>query len=723
MLPLPRFQWIEKLIRRLQVSAVVLLLLGLLLGGGAAILDRLFPPDLARYQDLARVVVDRQGMPLRYYLSKDESFRLPVLSSNVDSGYLAMLVAYEDKRFYEHPGVDLLALLRASGQMLGSGRVVSGASTLTMQAARLLEPRPRTLANKLIEMARALQLERHYNKEEILSIYLTLAPFGGNVEGVEAGAQVLLGRPPRNLTPTEAALLVALPQSPTRLRPDRHPLAARAARDKVLTRVAESLTLEAGHLTRLLAEGLPRGRSDQPFIAPLLAERMQRSQPDKNRIETTLDGALQQGLEQLVRRGASDLGPAVSISVLVVENATREVRAYIGSADFRSEENQGQVDMISAVRSPGSTLKPLIYGLAFERGLAHPASRVNDAPRPFGAYVPKNFQDRYYGEVDLTDALRKSLNVPAVLLLERLGPVNFVERLRRDKIGMHFPDDSQPALPVALGGVGMQLEDLVRLYAAMADDGMVRPLVYGPEDLQNFMEQQPDGPLLKSEARAQIHQILLGVDRPVFAASGKAKSVAYKTGTSYGFRDAWALGFNETFTVGVWIGRPDGTPNPDHYGYKTAAPLMFEVFDALPENREGRTKTKLVTVSLENPNLPPGLQYIDRPLADRGERSRPGPRILFPLPGAEIPLDMVELAGRGIPLEAEGGSRPYRWIINGRPFQTEAVQGFSTTPRLIPDGPGFTEITLVDASGRKNTTYVRFVREAASVLRRSAPAL
>ncbi|MCZ4279964.1 penicillin-binding protein 1C [Kiloniella laminariae] len=720
MLLYSRFQWMEKLIRQVQVSAVGLMVLALLLGGGAAILDRIFPPNLARYHDLARVVVDRHGMPLRYYLSRDESFRLPVLSTGVDSGYLEMLVAYEDKRFYEHPGVDVLALLRASGQILGSGRVVSGASTLTMQAARLLEPRPRTLANKLVEMARALQLERHYSKEEILSLYLTLAPFGGNVEGVEAGAQVLLGRPPRNLTPTEAALLVALPQSPTRLRPDRHPLAARAARDKVLTRVAEPLEIEAGHLTRLLAEDLPRGRSEQPFIAPLLAERMQRGHPDKKLIKTTLDGALQQGLEQLVRRSASDLGPAVSISVLVVENASREVRAYIGSADFRAEESQGQVDMVSAVRSPGSTLKPLIYGLAFERGLAHPASRVNDAPRPFGAYMPKNFQDRYYGEVDLTEALRKSLNVPAVLLLERLGPVNFVERLRRNKISMDFPDDSQPALPVALGGVGMQLEDLVRLYAAMADDGVVRPLVFGPEDLQGNKETQEDSPLLKPGVRAQIRQILLGVDRPVFAASGKAKNVAYKTGTSYGFRDAWALGFNDTYSVGVWIGRPDGTPNPGHYGYKTAAPLMFEVFDALPENPGGKPRAKLVTVSLEDPDLPPGLQYIDRPLAERGERSRPGPRILFPLSGAEIPLDLVE---RGIPLQAEGGSRPYRWIINGRPYQTEQVQGFSTAPRLMPDGLGFTEITLVDALGRKSTSQVRFVKEAASVLKRSAPTL
>ncbi|MDJ0946988.1 MAG: penicillin-binding protein 1C [Kiloniellales bacterium] len=691
--------------RWLFLAAALALLLPAAGLGGLWALDRTHPPDLARYRLAAQVVADREGRPLRIFLSPDQALRLPAAIGDVDPRYLRMLVAYEDKRFHDHPGVDPLALLRAVWQLVRHGRVISGASTLTMQAARLLAPRPRTFSAKLIEMARALQLEWRYDKAEILGLYLTLAPFGGNVEGVRAAGLAYLGRAPLHLTLAEAALLVALPQAPSRLRPDRFPEAARQARNRVLDRTAAALALTPAELAAAKAAPLSAARRPLPFAAPHLAERLRRVQPGAAVIGTTIDGGLQRRLEALVKRRARGLGPAASAAVLVVDGRDRAVLAYLGSADFHDAARAGQVDMVSALRSPGSTLKPFIYGLAFERGLAHPRTLVEDAPRVFGGYAPRNFGKTHHGLVSLSRALQLSLNVPAVAVLDSLGPVAFAEALRRCGVTLRFPGGDRPGLPLALGGVGTRLEDLARLYAALGTDGRVRPL-------RLTRNAKPDGrvaPLLGPGAREEVAAILAEAPRPpgFRRTPGDRREIAFKTGTSYGFRDAWALGFDARYTVAVWLGRPDGTPSPGRFGLNTAAPLLFEVFGQLPQPdpsaRPGRAGAARETATGD---LPPGLRRLrPRGALQADARAPSAPRIVFPLDDS-----LLVLPPEGaVQLQAAGGARPYAWLIDGRPLGPMSRR---STAGWRPGGPGFAEITLIDSHGRRDQTLVR-VRAAA----------
>lgn len=670
-------------------------------------IDRLFPPDLTRYQTLSKEVLDSEGRHLRLYLAGDGVYRMPVDVGDVDPRYIDMLIAFEDKRFYRHHGVDTLALARATRQALSNGRFVSGASTLTMQTARLLEPRKRTLGAKLIEMWRALQLERRYSKQEILSIYLTLAPFGGNLEGVRAASLHYLGQLPQELTLGEAAMLVALPQSPSWLRPDRHPERARAARDKVLARVEEVMQLPQTEWQLALSEPIAFEPQAFPFLAPHLGDRLINSDRTVQTFHTEIDRGLQLHLERLARDAAKALGPRQSIAILVVENKTRKVRAYVGASDFTDFARAGQVDMITAIRSPGSTLKSAIYGLAFERGLAHPATLVNDVPTQFGDYTPSNFMDRHYGEVSLASALRMSLNVPAVALLDELGPVSTVERLRRAGVTLKFGGSTEtPGLAFALGGVGTRLEDLVSLYAAFADDGRVLPL----ELITPHRDKSDEEPLLGDAARWYLRRILEGVPPPGSLLPDRyrkaTRGAAFKTGTSYGFRDAWALGYSSQMTIGVWVGRPDGTPSPGQFGANTAAPLLFQVIDHLPPAPPVQRVRPADALPLVPGNLPPGLRYLGRqhiPVA-MGLQAAP-PRILFPLNDTVLQMPP---SGRGIVLEVEGGQRPYTWVVNGRPVGTAQWQRHT---EWQPDGPGFSDIVLIDGSGQRASAKVRLILE------------
>jgi penicillin-binding protein 1C len=690
----------------------LVVLLAVLLAG-LSLLDRLYPPDLSRLESVSRVVVDRDSRRLRAYLSADGYRRAASTPSEVDPLYLEMLIAFEDKRFRSHCGVDPLALLRAAWQAARSGYVVSGASTLTMQAARLLEPRPRSFANKLIEMARAIQLERRYTKEEILAIYLTLAPFGGNLEGVTAAAWRYFGRAPSRLTADQAALLVALPQSPERLRPDRHPEASRGARDKVLERVADAGLLALGDLARAKVEPVRIASTTLP-AAPHLADRLLAAQPAASVVRSSLDGTLQRRWEAVARDWARGLGPRVSVAVLAVENETRRAVAYIGSADFGDAARAGQVDVVRARRSPGSVLKPVIYGLAFERGIAHPATQVDDVPTRFGDYAPANFMRRHYGRVSLSEALRLSLNVPAVALLERLGPVSVVERLRRAGVSLDFGDEAAvPGLAFALGGVGITLEDIVGLYAALADDGRVRKVRYlaDPEGEGTRALTEPEKttarPLFGAVARWYVGEILRGARPPESLLPDlhrrQARPLAFKTGTSYGFRDAWAIGYDGGHTIGVWVGRSDGTPNPGHFGANTAAPLLFRLFDDLSPTERRRPARPAHALALDAP-LSPGLRYLGEGLGPAAlATGAPPPRILYPLDDTSLTLPP---RGRAVMLEAEGGRRPLTWIVNGEPLEQSGARR-----RLgwTPDGIGFNEIVLVDALGRRAAARVRLV--------------
>lgn len=538
--------------------------------------DRLWPLPLPR-DDLARVVLAEDGTPLWRFADANGVWRYPVSNEQVSPYYLEALLTYEDRWFYSHPGVNPLALLRATWQNLSGARVVSGGSTLSMQVARLLDPHSRTLSGKLRQLWRTLQLEWHLSKDQILSLYLNRAPFGGTLQGVAAASWAYLGKSPQNLTRAEAALLAVLPQAPSRLRPDRHPQRAQQARDKVLRRLAEFQVWPQASVNEALEEPLWLAPRQEPSLAPLLARRLNRANSPPL-IRTTLDAALQRRMEDLLMGWRARLPERTSAAILVVEAENMAVRAYVGSVDINDAKRFGHVDMVTALRSPGSTLKPFLYGMAMDAGLIHSESLMQDVPRRYGDYRPGNFSSGFGGPVAASSALSMSLNLPAVQLLEVYGPKRFAAELRNGGVPLTLPPLAEPSLALILGGAGSRLEDLVTGYGAFARGGRSADVRLQPQDRLRERRMMSPG------AAWIIRRILSGQSRPDIdprAELVQRPRLAWKTGTSYGFRDAWAIGVGPRFLVGVWIGRPDGTPVPGQFGLASAAPLMLQVHDVL----------------------------------------------------------------------------------------------------------------------------------------------
>ncbi|MEZ0195737.1 peptidoglycan glycosyltransferase PbpC [Pseudomonas qingdaonensis] len=544
--------------------------------------DRLWPLPMPA-DDLARVVLAEDGTPLWRFADAEGVWRYPVTLDQVSPYYLEALLTYEDRWFYRHPGVNPLALGRAAWQNLTGGRVLSGGSTLSMQVARLLDPHSRTLPGKLRQVWRTAQLEWHLSKRQILELYLNRAPFGGTLQGVAAASWAYLGKSPLQLTPAEAALLAVLPQAPSRLRPDRHPERARLARDKVLQRLGEYQVWPQQRIAEAQEEPLLLAPRQEPALAPLLARRLNRADSPPL-IHTTLDAALQRRLEDLLLGWRARLPERTSAAILVVESQTMAVRAYLGSVDLGDERRFGHVDMITALRSPGSTLKPFLYGMAMDDGLIHSESLLQDVPRRYGDYRPGNFSMGFSGPVAASSALALSLNLPAVQLLEAYGPKRFAAQMRMGGMPLSLPTAAEPNLSLILGGAGSRLEDLVSGYSAFARDGMSAPL-----------RLQPDAPLVERRLLSPgsawiIRRILSGQARPdrdPHAELVQRPQLAWKTGTSYGFRDAWSIGVGPRYLIGIWIGRPDGTPVPGQFGLASAAPLMLQVHDVL-SNRDSQ---------------------------------------------------------------------------------------------------------------------------------------
>jgi penicillin-binding protein 1C len=544
--------------------------------------DRIWPLPLPQ-DDLARVVLAEDGTPLWRFADANGVWRYPVQTGEVSPYYLDALLTYEDRWFYRHPGVNPLALVRASWQNLSGTRVVSGGSTLSMQVARLLDPHSRTFHGKLRQLWRTAQLEWHLSKDEILNLYLNRAPFGGTLQGVAAASWAYLGKSPAHLTHAEAALLAVLPQAPSRLRPDRHPQRAQQARDKVLRRLAEFQVWPQTAVDEALEEPLLLAPRLEPSLAPLLARRLNR--PDSPPlIRTTVDATLQRRLEDLLLGWRARLPEYTSAAILVVEEESMAVRAYVGSVDINDAKRFGHVDMISALRSPGSTLKPFLYGMALDDGLIHSESLLQDVPRRYGDYRPGNFSMGFTGAVPASTALSSSLNLPAVQLLEAYGPKRFAAQMRIGGVPLALPALAEPNLALILGGAGSRLEDLVSGYSAFARDGKSATIRLQPDDVLR------ERPMLSPGAAWIVRRILSGQARPdrdPRAELVQRPVLAWKTGTSYGFRDAWAIGVGPRYLIGVWIGRPDGTPVPGQFGLASAAPLMLQVHDVLT-NRDSQ---------------------------------------------------------------------------------------------------------------------------------------
>ena len=663
------------------------------------LIQALGPLDVSAAARGSTIAVDREGRLLRAFTAPDGRWRLPVEVGDVDPRFFKLLMAYEDRRFRSHHGVDPLAMARAAGQMARNGRVVSGASTLTMQVARLLEPRDeRTLAAKLRQMVRAVQLERAYGKDEILGFYLALAPYGGNLEGVRAASLAYFGKEPRRLSDAEAALLVALPQAPEARRPDRAPETARRARDRVLDRAMAKGALSEAEAMAAKADPVPQVRAAFPMLAPHATEAGLRATPGLRVQRYAFDARLQAGLEALARDSVARLGPKLSIAMVAIDNASGEVRAHVGGADYLSSERAGGVDLALAVRSPGSALKPFIYLLAFEAGVAHPETMLEDRRARFGLYAPENFDLTFQGQVTARAALQNSLNIPAIALLNEVGPATFLARLRNAGAEIAMPDDSAPGLAIGLGGLGIRLTDLTRLYAGLARAGRMPGLVERLDQSRPMADRRIAEPV----PAWYVYDVLRGAPPPDHALGGR---IAFKTGTSYGYRDAWAVGYDGTHTIAVWVGRPDGAAVPGVVGRLAAAPILFEAFQRIGPNRTPLDLAPPGTVIARTNELPAALQRFRPDSLPEVATSTQGdapPAIAFPPDGARI--DLAGDVAPALSLKVYGGTPPFTWLADGIPI---AEREFRRDAFWDQPAHGFARLSVIDAKGKTATARIR----------------
>jgi penicillin-binding protein 1C len=667
---------------------------------GLHVADKAFPPPLEQAAERSREVLDADGRLLRAFTTQDGKWRLTAKAEDVDPQYLRMLVAYEDQRFYDHGGIDLVALGRAAVQLASHGRIVSGASTLSMQVARLIEPRTdRTFAAKFLQMARAMQIERRLSKAEILDLYLNLAPYGGNLEGIRSASLAYFGKEPKRLAIGQSALLVALPQLPERRRPDRFPGQAETARARVLERLAVATVIGDGEAGRAEVSEIPRKRLALPSLAAHVAETVLRKAPKEIRHATTLKKDIQQALEGVALDAATRLGPRISVAMVMADARTGDIVAEVGSANYFDASRYGWIDQTRILRSPGSTLKPFIYGLAFEEGMIAQETLIEDRPADFFGYRPKNFDMSYQGDVTIRQALQMSLNVPAVRLLDVVGPSRLTMRFRRAEVKTVLPQNEAPGLAIALGGAGITLHDLVQLYAGLANRGMPVKLGDGINEKPGIIEGEP---ILEPAAAWQVSNILSGMRPPLGAVD---RGLAYKTGTSYGYRDAWTVGYDGRHVLGVWVGRADNAAIPGLSGFQSAAPILFEAFaksnvafTALPGAPRGVTR-------LAESELPVSLKRFS--LTRNGlvtiVAREPAPAIVYPPEGAQVELGLETAEAMPLSLKLQGGRPPFRWLANGTPLvETTRKRQYQWTP----DGAGYSTLTVIDAVGRAATVRV-----------------
>ncbi|KAA1185603.1 penicillin-binding protein 1C [Rhizobium tropici] len=669
---------------------------------GLAAADRAYPPPLDNAHVVSAEVLDANGDLLRAFATPEGRWRLKTGVADVDPQFLRMLVAYEDRRFYDHHGVDPMAIGRAFLQLITHGRIVSGGSTLSMQVARLIEPRSeRSMTAKLLQVIRAIQIERRLTKEQILDLYLTHAPYGGNLEGVRAASLAYFGKEPRHLTVAQAGLLVALPQLPEKRRPDRNLVAAQAARHRVLERAAVATIIGEGEAERASLSSIPAQRRQLPAYAAHLAELALRKQPGVIRHKTTLRRDVQQGLEAIADAAAKRLGPKVSVAMIMADAKTGEIIGEVGSANYFDSSRTGWIDMTRVLRSPGSTLKPFIYGLAFEQGYVAQETIIEDRPADFYGYRPRNFDMSYQGDVSVRQALQLSLNVPAVRLLDAVGPTRLLVRFRRAEVKPKLPPNEAPGLAIGLGGVGVTLKDLVQLYAGLANRGKAMRIGDGVQDEPGPIDGEP---LMEPIAVWNITDILSDIIAP---RGSKQLGIAYKTGTSYGNRDAWSIGYDGAHVLGVWVGRPDNGAVPGLAGYVSAAPILFEAFAKSGVAITPFPSAPMGAVRIAPTELPISQRRFSVTAAGllAASSREPAPQIVYPPEGARVDLGASSGSNEIMPLalKLQGGRAPFRWLANGKPLPDMSRR---RTNQWTPDGAGYSTLTVIDAAGRAASVRV-----------------
>lgn len=548
-----------------------------------------------------------------------------------------------------------------------------------MQLARLSRPGPRTFARKAAEAFAAIKIDVTNSKRDILQYYLSRTPYGGNIEGVVAASHIYFGHPPQHLSLAQSALLIAIPQAPEARRPDRNAADAKAARDQIIKKLYAGGHISALARDEAISEPVPMKRQSFPRNAWLTGQNLQGDQ--FGHIHSSLDPRLQRSGEGIATQSAS--GP-YNVAIVAVRNADGRAVVQIGSAG--TARAGGWIDMTRAARSPGSALKPFIYGLAFDDGAAAPGSLLRDEPIRIGDYQPENFDRKFYGNVTASEALAHSLNVPAVKTLEKIGSARFAAALENSGVPARTRSNQNAGLALALGGAGVTMRELAVLYHGLSQGGRTRSLLFAGEQKHGTSQQ-----LLSPQSAEKITKILKQAPTPAghlphWLKEGSA-AIAYKTGTSYGFRDAIAAGYSDEWTVIVWTGRPNGAPSPGRTGRSHAAPIMFDMFALLPHTVHGHIYQKTTA--------PP------RGITENTVSG--GPVILFPQSGTEIGLSDFSTSGDGVRLDVQGEHGPFNWFVDGA-----ALPKGSDT--WYPERPGFYQLSVVDARGKIRSVNVRLVK-------------
>jgi len=531
--------------------------------------------------EYAHFITDEQDEVLHVYLTEDEKWRMFTELDEITPTLKKAIIHKEDKYFYSHPGINPFAIVRAIFNNVVKGKRTSGASTISMQVARLLNPKSRTYLNKLVEMFRAIQLEIAYSKNEILQFYLNLVPYGGNIEGVKAASVFYFNKHPGNLSLAEITALSIIPNRPTSLRPGVHNTKIVEERNKWLTRFENDALFSQKTIADALDEPFNAFRHKAPRIAPHLSRKIKNENLNQPNLKSTININQQLMVEEMVQNYSNRIKSynINNAAVVVVENKSMQVKAYAGSNNFFDNKNAGQVDGVGAIRSPGSTLKPMVYALAFDEGLISPQSTITDVPVYYSGYSPTNYDDKYNGLVTIEEALAKSLNVPAVKVLNEIGTSQLVNKLSAIGFNQVNKDKNKLGLALALGGCGVSLQNLVELYASFANEGIYAPMRYLVEDTLNLNQT-----LVSPSAAFIITDILSKLKRPDYPTRSEyiknAPSIAWKTGTSYGRKDAWSIGYNKDYTIGVWLGNFNSQGVPELTGAEMATPLLFELFKA-----------------------------------------------------------------------------------------------------------------------------------------------
>jgi penicillin-binding protein 1C len=549
------------------------------------LIDLIFPVHThIRYSQL---ILSDDHKLLNASLSSDQQWRMKTGINEVNPLLIRTIIAKEDRWFRYHPGVNPFSLTRALWQNITTGKRVSGASTITMQVIRMLEPRERKVGNKLIECFRALQLEMHHSKNEILELYLNLLPYGGNIQGVKAASFLYFGQEPQALSLAQIVALAIIPNDPNHQRLGINNDRIVKERNLWLEKLSSQGIFSKSTLEDALLEPLTAKRFDAPKQIPHLARMLSKQYPEKPVIQTFIDIRIQDFIENTlsneiqIYRGMG-IGNA---AVVLIDNRKHEVVAYVGSAGFMENQFQGQVDGASSLRSPGSALKPFLYALAMDRGLITPKTVLQDIPQNFNGYRPLNYDETFRGRITASQALALSLNVPAVDLANRIGVDLFNEKLSRGGLKWIGERKKTLGLSVILGGCGVTLTELTNLYSCLASGGIKYPLLFTPDEAT-----QTSDTLFSEQATWMINEILTGLKRPDlpnnFDNSVNLPHIAWKTGTSYGRRDAWSFGYNPEYTVGVWVGNFDGSGIPELSGADFATPVLFKIFNFLTYNQK-----------------------------------------------------------------------------------------------------------------------------------------